>query len=73
MLLSKVTYNVISDIHFVISMSVPWELNPQPLALLTQCSTIESQEHINYISSSNDLGRFEDSFRKAIASGDIGQ
>ncbi len=26
-------------------MCVPWELNPQPLALLTQCSTTEPQEH----------------------------
>ncbi len=25
---------------------VPWELNPQPFALLTQCSTTEPQEHI---------------------------
>ncbi len=24
---------------------VPWELNPQPFALLTQCSTTEPQEH----------------------------
>ncbi len=28
-----------------VSMCVPWELNPQPLALLTQCSTTEPQEH----------------------------
>ncbi len=33
-------------IHFFISMCVPWELNPQPFALLTQCSTTEPQEHI---------------------------
>ncbi len=26
-------------------MFVPWELNPQPFALLTQCSTTEPQEH----------------------------
>ncbi len=26
-------------------MCVPWELNPQPFALLTQCSTTETQEH----------------------------
>ncbi len=26
-------------------MSVPWELNPQPFALLTQCSTTELQKH----------------------------
>ncbi len=29
-----------------ITMCVPWELNPQPFALLTQCSTTEPQEHI---------------------------
>ncbi len=28
-----------------ISMFVSWELNPQPFALLTQCSTNEPQEH----------------------------
>ncbi len=28
-------------------MCVPWELNPQPFALLTQCSTTEPQEHLN--------------------------
>ncbi len=28
-------------------MCVPWELNPQPFALLTQCSTTEPQVHIN--------------------------
>ncbi len=28
-------------------MCVPWELNPQPFALLTQCSTTEPQVH-NY-------------------------
>ncbi len=26
-------------------MCVPWELNPQPFVLLTQCSTTEPQEH----------------------------
>ncbi len=31
-------------IHIFISMCVPWELNPQPFALLTQCSTTEPQE-----------------------------
>ncbi len=29
-------------------MCVPWELNPQPFALLTQCSTTEPQEHLDY-------------------------
>ncbi len=27
-------------------MCVPWELNPQPFALLTQCSTTDPQEHV---------------------------
>ncbi len=35
----------IQVIHFVVSMCVPWELNPQPFALLMQCSTTEPQEH----------------------------
>ncbi len=43
-----------SDLHFItfylgytfLSVSVPWELNPQPFALLTQCSTTEPQEHL---------------------------
>ncbi len=34
----------IQDIYFV-SMCPPWESNPQPFALLTQCSTTEPQEH----------------------------
>ncbi len=28
-------------------MCVPWESNPQPFALLMQCSTAEPQEHFN--------------------------
>ncbi len=32
-----------------ISMCVPWELNPRPFALLTQCSTTEPQEATFYI------------------------
>ncbi len=36
----------IPAIHvFFITMCVPWESNPQPFALLTQCSTTEPQEH----------------------------
>ncbi len=31
-----------------ITMCVPWESNPQPFALLTQCSTTEPQEHYLY-------------------------
>ncbi len=34
-----------SGYTFFISMCVPWELNPRPFALLTQCSTTEPQEH----------------------------
>ncbi len=29
-----------------INMCVPWQLNPQTFALLTQCSTTEPQENI---------------------------
>ncbi len=32
-----------------ISMCVPWELNPQPFALLTQCSTTEPHRNTVYI------------------------
>ncbi len=41
---------VYSGYFFFISMCVPWELNPQPFALLTQCSTTEPQEHYILIS-----------------------
>ncbi len=41
-------FQCIQAIHFIVSMCVPWELNPQPFAPLTQCSTTESQEHIFY-------------------------
>ncbi len=37
-------YIIIFFIYFFISMCVPWELNPWPFALLTQCSTTEPQE-----------------------------
>ncbi len=37
-----------SDYTFIISMFVPWELNPQPCALQTQCSTTEPQEHVTF-------------------------
>ncbi len=33
-------------LYFFIIMCVPSELNPQPFALLTQCSTTEPQEHL---------------------------
>ncbi len=45
-LLSKATYSAFRLYSFFfISMCVPWELNPQPFALLTQCTTTEPQEH----------------------------
>ncbi len=31
-------------LYIFISICVPWESNPQPFALLTQCSTTEPQE-----------------------------
>ncbi len=34
----------IQAIHYCIIMCVPWELNPQPFALQTQCSTAEARE-----------------------------
>ncbi len=34
---------------FFVSSCVPWELNLQPFALLTQCSTTEPQEHYLFI------------------------
>ncbi len=43
-LLSKATYSAFRLLHFIVSMCVPWELNPQPFVLLTQCSTTEPQE-----------------------------
>ncbi len=39
----------IQAIQFFISMCVPWELNPQPFALLTQCSTTEPQEQYDIL------------------------
>ncbi len=33
-----------SSYTFFVSTCVPWELNPQPFARLTQCSTTEPQE-----------------------------
>ncbi len=42
--LSKETYSAFRLYMSFISMCVPWELNPWPLVLLTQCSTTEPQE-----------------------------
>ncbi len=36
-----------SGYTFFISMCVPWELNPQPFVLLTQCSTTEPHRNID--------------------------
>ncbi len=38
-----------SSYTFLISICVPWESNPQPFALLTQCSTTEPQEHLRHL------------------------
>ncbi len=48
MLLSKATYSAfrLHNVFFFISMYVPWELNPQPFALLAQYSTTEQREHV---------------------------
>ncbi len=45
--LGHIAQPYIQVIHFIVSMCVPWELNPQPFALLMQSSTTEPQEHIN--------------------------
>ncbi len=37
-----------SDYTFFFNSCVPWKLNPQPFAPLTQCSTTEPQEHWNW-------------------------
>ncbi len=34
-----------SGYTFFVSICVPWESNPQPFALLTQCSTTESHRN----------------------------
>ncbi len=47
---SKATYSGYK-VLFLISMCVLWDLNPQPFALLTQCSTTEPQEHMHTYSS----------------------
>ncbi len=39
----RLTVHSGNNIFFLISMCVPWELNPQPFALLTKCSTTEPQ------------------------------
>ncbi len=36
-----------SGYTFFVSMCVLWELNPQPFALLMQCSTTEPQEYVD--------------------------
>ncbi len=39
-------YGLFSSVcQYFVNMCIPWELNPQPFALLTQCSTTEPQEH----------------------------
>ncbi len=46
MLLSKVTYSAFR-LYIFLSVCVPFELNPQHFALLTQSSSTEPQEHLN--------------------------
>ncbi len=41
---NKLKFKAIQVIFFFVSMCVLWELNPQPFALLTQCSTTEPHE-----------------------------
>ncbi len=36
------------SLKFFVNMCVPWELNPQPFALLMQCFTTEPQEYYMY-------------------------
>ncbi len=38
-----------SGYTFCVSMCVLWESNPRPLALLTQCSNTEPQEHVHLV------------------------
>ncbi len=38
-------FTIAFRLYVFVSMCVPWERNPQPFALLTQCSTTEPQEH----------------------------
>ncbi len=47
---------------FIVSMCVPWKLNPQPFAQLTQWSTTEPQEHIRMRSSF----QFRSSIRSSV-------
>ncbi len=43
---------------FFISMCVSWELNPQPFALLMQCSTTEPQKHWKETGDSSSFSHF---------------
>ncbi len=38
-------YVYIYSVYTFFCMCVPWELNPQPFAVVTQCSTTEPQGH----------------------------
>ncbi len=48
MLLSKAPYSAFRLYIFFLSVCVPLELNPQPFALPTQCSTTEPQKHFRF-------------------------
>ncbi len=39
---------IVFRLNIFVNMCVPWELNPQPFALLMQCSTTEPQEYYMY-------------------------
>ncbi len=59
-----------SGYAFIVSMCVPWESNPQPFALLTQCFTTVPQEHWTHMRS-NDYSTtkiFVDNFLFSILS-----
>ncbi len=43
-------------------MCFPWELNPQPFALLTQCSTTEPQEQLQTVSQTTTIYYFTEHF-----------
>ncbi len=45
-LADKKQLTVLSGYTFIVSMCVPWELNPQTFVLQTQCSSTEPQEHV---------------------------
>ncbi len=51
---------------FLVSICVPWELNPQTFVLLMQCSTTEPQEHIFMIIRKSQVCEFDQSWSKTL-------